>query len=268
MSLLLSEIYIYPIKSLGGISLQNSFVEDEGLRFDRRMMIVDESGTFLTQRSHPRMALIKTAIDGNSINVNDARTNMSLTIPFGSRADEKIIVKIWDDICSAQIVSKQASAFFSNILGLKCHLVSIPSDELRLVDKKKKYVAEDHYVGFADAYPFLIIGQSSIDDLNSRLDEFLPMNRFRPNFVFAGGEPFEEDTWSDFKIGSVKFRAAKPCERCVIPTTNQDTGERKDEPLKTLSTYRKFDNKVLFGMNLISTSTGMVSIGDKIELIK
>ena len=111
----------------------------------------------------------------------------------------------------------------------------------------------------------MIIGQSSLDDLNSRMEIPLPMNRFRTNFVFTGGKPFEEDGWKKFKVGDVEFEAVKPCARCVITTTNQETAERLHEPLFTLSKYRKFDNKVMFGMNLVSKSTGMVKVGDIIE---
>lgn len=142
----------------------------------------------------------------------------------------------------------------------------MPETEKRIVDKERKYVDDEQLVSFADGYPFLIIGQSSLDDLNKRLASPVPINRFRPNFVFTGGDAFEEDNWKDFFIGNLKFRAVKPCDRCVITTTNQETAERNEEPLKTLSTFRKFGNKVLFGMNVISYSTGAVSVGDKINL--
>ena len=143
----------------------------------------------------------------------------------------------------------------------------MPESEKRNVDKKRKYISESHIVGFADAYPFLIIGQSSLEDLNSRLQEPVPMDRFRTNFVFTGGEPYCEDNLDDFKIGDVEFFAAKPCARCVITTTDQQTGKRYKEPLGTLSKYRNFDNKVMFGMNVICKSSGIVSVGDEIQII-
>jgi hypothetical protein len=121
-------------------------------------------------------------------------------------------------------------------------------------------------VSFADAYPFLIIGQSSLDDLNERLDKPIPMNRFRTNFVFTGGKPYEEDNWKDFKVGTAEFKAVKPCARCVITTTDQTTAQRAVEPLKTLSEYRRINNKVMFGMNLICNKSGVISVKQKIEL--
>ena len=143
----------------------------------------------------------------------------------------------------------------------------MPDEEKRIVDPNKKYVTDEHIVSFADGYPFLIIGQSSLDELNRRMLKPLPMNRFRTNFVFTGGEPFEEDNWSNFLIGEIKFKAVKPCARCVITTTDQNTAERNQEPLKTLATFRRFGNKVLFGMNLVAYNAEKIRVGDQIILI-
>lgn len=266
----LSQIFIYPIKSLGGISLNEAIVEERGLRFDRRMMIVDENGIFMTQRDFPQMALLKTKILDNNLIVTHSSSNHSIILPLspdGEALSGKIKVKIWDDECEAITVSKEADEFFYEMIGTKCHLVYMPESEKRIVDPKRKYVKDEHIVSFADGYPFLIIGQSSLDELNRRLETPLPMNRFRPNFVFTDGEPFEEDNWKDFRIAEIKFRAVKPCARCVITTTDQQTAERSDEPLRTLSTFRRQGNKVLFGMNLIALNSGEVKVGDKITLI-
>lgn len=269
MNLKLSEIFIYPIKSLGGISLNEAVVEQRGLQFDRRMMLIDENGIFITQRDYPEMALLKTKIIGDELIVYHSVNKQSLTIQLRELNDstKKIKVIIWDDECFALIVSDEANQFFSEILKIKCSLVYMPDEEKRVVDPTKKYVADEHTVSFADGYPFLIIGQSSLDELNRRMPNPLPMNRFRTNFVFTGGEPFEEDNWSDFLIGEIKFKAVKPCARCVITTTDQNTAERKEEPLKTLASFRKFGDKVLFGMNLVAYDTGKIRVGDKIILI-
>ncbi len=264
----LSEIFIYPITSLGGISLQQSTVEEKGLKYDRRMMLVDKTGKFLTQRDYPKMALLKTSMEEDLIKIIDRKTGLEIKIFSHQTTNEKMNVIIWEDNCSALKVSAEADEFFSDTLRLKCHLVLMPEDEKRVIDREKKYIKEDRVVSFADAYPFLVIGQSSLNDLNKKLLEPLPMNRFRPNLVFTGGDPFEEDNWKDFNIGQLKFRAVKPCARCVITTTNQDTAERNEEPLKTLATYRNFGNKVLFGINVISNSTGNVFVGDELIFSK
>ncbi len=261
----LSEIYIYPIKSLGGIGLHSSVVEDRGLKSDRRFLLVDEKGVFITQRDSPQMALLKLSFLENGFGVLDIRNNSNTVIPFKSQSTESIKVKVWNDVCNAVRVSKDIEDWFSNALNIKCSLVYMPDNERRIVERN--YIDEEHIVSFADAYPFLIIGQSSLDDLNTRLTTSLPIDRFRPNFVFSGGKPYEEDNWNDFAIGDVKFKAVKPCARCVITTTNQDSAERSNEPLKTLSEYRKINRKVLFGMNVICRNTGTISVGDKIEHI-
>jgi len=263
--LVLSEIFIYPVKSLGGISVDSAIVEERGLKYDRRFLLVDENNMFMTQRDFAEMALLKLSFSENGFKVLNTKDGSHIILPLESDSKEITSVKIWDDVCKAIIVSKNLNDWFSNALNKKCSLVYMPDNEKRIVEKK--YINEEHIVSFADAYPFLIIGQSSLDDLNSRLETPLPMNRFRPNFVFAGGKSYEEDNWKDFKIGVVKFKAVKPCARCVITTTNQETAERRNEPLKTLSEYRKVNNNVLFGMNVICKSLGKISVSDKIELV-
>ena len=262
--LTLSEINIYPIKSLAGISLQSAEVEDRGLKYDRRWVLVDETNTFFTQRDFPEMALIKVEIANAGLKLQHKKKNIeSLTIPFQFEYSKKDKVVIWDDNVAGEFYNSQIDDWFSETLGIKCHLVKMPESTKRVVDET--YV-KNKTVSFADGYPFMIIGQSSLDDLNSRMEKPLPMNRFRTNFVFTNGKPFEEDNWKKFKIGNVEFEAVKPCARCVITTTDQETAERASEPLLTLSKFRKVDNKVMFGMNLICESTGHVKIGDKIEL--
>lgn len=263
--LTLSEINIYPIKSLSGISLQSSEVEDRGLKYDRRWVLVDESNTFFTQRDFPEMALIKVSAENNGLKLNHkTKTVEPLFIPFDFEHSKTDKVVIWDDTVFGEFYNNQIDDWFSEILGIKCHLVKMPESTKRNVDEA---YAENKIVSFADAFPFMIIGQSSLDDLNSRMEVPLPMNRFRTNFVFTGGKPFEEDNWKKFKLGDVKFEAVKPCARCVITTTDQDTAERFKEPLLTLSKFRNFNNKVMLGMNLVCESTGNVQVGNKIELI-
>jgi uncharacterized protein YcbX len=263
--LILSEIYIYPVKSLGGISVDSAIVEERGLKYDRRCLLVDENNIFMTQRDFPQLALLKLSFQEKGFRVLNTKDNSHVVIPFEPESNENISVTIWDDICNAVNVGKDIDDWFSNAINKKCSLVYMPDDEKRIVEKK--YIKDEHIVSFADAYPFLIIGKSSLDDLNTRLDKPIPMNRFRTNFVFTGGKPYEEDDWHDFKIGDVKFSAVKPCARCVITTTDQDTAERSAEPLITLSKYRNVNNKVMFGMNLICNKTGNISVGDKITFL-
>lgn len=264
---LLSEINVYPIKSLGGILLQSAEVTDRGLKHDRRWMVVDKEGRFITQRTHAQMALVKVLVSDTGLTLTHrVKYFRPITVPFVPEDNQHIEVVVWNDKVKAVHVSKTADKWLSEALNVHCKLVYMPDESLRMVDQK--YAAGNQIISFADAYPFLIIGQQSLNDLNSRLDEKVPMNRFRPNFVFDGGEPFDEDKWKKFKIGDVIFKAVKPCSRCVVTTINQETAEVKQEPLKTLAQYRLQNNHVNFGQNLIHDKVGSVSVGDTIEILE
>ena len=253
----LSEIWIYPIKSLGGISLPAATVQRRGLQYDRRWMLVDASGQFQTQRELPAMALLGTAIvapwlEVFSKNDGNQRVQIPLDLPAGSLT--KVMVQIWSNRCAARLMPAEINAWFSDILGKDLRLVWMPDTTHRAADGR--YAPKGHYVSFADAFPFLIIGQAALDDLNLRLAEPLPMNRFRPNLVFTGGTAFAEDAWQEFSVGSVLFKNVKPCARCPITTTNQETAQRAQEPLKTLATYRRRGNKIHFGQNVVWLGEG------------
>ncbi len=259
----ISQLYIYPIKSLGGISVQQAAVTDRGLEYDRRWMLVDDKGVFLTQRILPAMALLQVEMAGPALKVypkNDKGN--SILIPLEAESGDEMEVIVWDDTCSSLLVSKDADKWFSEMLGLSCHLVYMPDSSLRLVDKG--YAHNGEVTSFSDGFPTLIIGQASLDDLNQRLSMQIPIDRFRPNIVFKGGRPFEEDEMHSFTINGIQFAGVKPCARCVITTINQSTGEKGKEPLQALSGYRQVNNKVLFGMNLLHEGEDIIHVGDVI----
>lgn len=261
----ITHILIYPIKSLGGISLQSAKVEERGLQHDRRWMLVDKNGMFLTQREYPQMALLQVNLQDETLIVSHKSkpiSNLQLPTSDTQPPTTKLVVNIWNDVVIAKKVSLDADLWFSDALGFDCQLVKMEDDSDRFTDKK--YTLEPKQVSFADAYPFLIIGRESLNELNRRLKDPLPMNRFRPNFVFSGGESFIEDTWKDFMIGDLKFRAVKPCSRCVVTTVNQTTAEKGSEPLETLAKFRKVGNKVMFGMNVVGLGTGIVEVGNRV----
>lgn len=267
--LILSQIYIYPIKSLGGISLQSAKVEELGLQYDRRWMLVDKNRMFLTQREHPQMALLQVNIKDDKLEVSHKVKPISnLLIPIYHHLPtsnySNIVVNIWNDVVIANHLNKEIDMWFSEALNIDCKLVYMNKNSDRTIDRK--YSDKPYRVSFADAFPFLIIGEESLNELNRRLKEPLPMTRFRPNFIFSGGEPFTEDTWKDFLIGNLKFRAIKPCSRCVITTINPETAEKGSEPLETLAKFRKVGNKVNLGMNLITLGVGIVKVGSEIIL--
>ena len=257
----LSQIWIYPIKSLGGITLQSATVMPKGLKFDRRWMLVDSENKFITQRVYSRMALFRQSLINDNVVVTF--NEQSLTIPDTS-SNNTFRAQIWDDVVTVSEVNEEHSKWFSKNLGIDVRLVSFPESNERRVDAK--YVPHEEHVSLADAYPFLIIGQSSMDDLNERLDHPISIRRFRPNFVFTGGEPYEEDNWKDIRIGSTEFIGVKRCARCALPNVDPDTAEKGVEPLRTLSTYRKTEAKVYFGQNLIAVNHNEVRVGDSIIL--
>lgn len=262
----LSEINIYPVKSLKGISLGEATVEERGLQFDRRWMLVDENDRFLTQRELPAMAMIGVGVKGPYLTATFGERELEMPVSLnGSGAAN---VTIWDDTVPAKIYDDATNEWFSDVLQTRVRLVQMPETTRRRVNEDYA-VRESDTVSFADGYPFLLIGEGSLEDLNSRLETPLPMNRFRSNFVVAGSKPFAEDTWKRIRIGETVFHVVKPCGRCVITTTDQETGERGKEPLKTLATFRTQNGKVMFGQNLIAESGGgTVKVGDEIEVIE
>jgi uncharacterized protein YcbX len=260
--LTLSEIWIYPIKSLGGIPLTSARVMPKGLQHDRRWMLVKEDLSAITQREYPMMSRFKLALETDKIVVRF--NGYMLDILFSHQSYKNPMpLRIWDDTVEGFEVSDSHSQWFSTMLSMPCKLVYFPENNPRPVDPK--YTVNNDHVSLADGYPFLIIGQASLDDLNNRLSTPLPMNRFRPNLVFTGGTPHQEDTWRNFSIGNNKFVGVKPCSRCIMTTINQDTAEKGIEPLKTLATYRRRDNKIYFGQNIIAVDHGGIAVGDKIK---
>lgn len=261
-----SQLFIYPIKSMGGISVDKARVTDRGFEHDRRWMLVDENNLFISQREIAEMALMRPEITGTGIKVTYLRNNSSILIPFKPQTDEFAQLQIWDDTCDGQFVSAEADRWFSESLGFKCRLAYMPDGTRRITDQR--YTPENSITSFADAYPFLLISQASLDDLNKKLAEPIPINRFRPNIVFTGGEPFSEDLMHSITIGDIVFNGVKLCARCNIPTINQDTGIQGKEPTKTLARYRFKNNKIMFGQNLIHEGVGEIAIGDTIEVLK
>lgn len=260
----LSALYVYPIKSLGGFPVDQAIVTDRGLQYDRRWMLVDEGGNFLSQRKLPQMALLQTSIGSGMLTVRHKTNGGEINIPLETQSTKKIEVTVWDNRSTGIHVSEDADDWFSEQLGVRCRLVYMPDEAPIHVDPD--YAHNGEINSFSDGYPFLLIGQSSLDDLNSKLAEPVPMNRFRPNIVVTGAAPFAEDGWKQFTIGGIQFLGVKKCGRCVVTTINQDNLEMGQEPLKTLATYRQQGKKINFGQNLLHRGTGMLRVGDAVEV--
>ncbi|WAC10071.1 MOSC domain-containing protein [Dyadobacter pollutisoli] len=261
--MILSEIWVYPVKSLGGIRLAEAKTEERGLQYDRRWMIIDENDVFITQRVFTKMALIDVELlsDGLRISYRPEPKN-PVIVPYKPVSSKPVTVTVWDDVVEAVTVCEEADAWLSSTLNQNLRLVMMPDSSFRKADTK--YAKHEENVSFADAFPYLIISQASLDDLNSRLAEPISMRRFRPNFVVTGTEAFAEDQWKNVMIGDLNFEIVKPCARCVLTTINPETAEKGSEPLKTLASYRRVNNKVMFGQNMVVKDIGTIKEGDQL----
>ncbi len=255
----ISGLFIYPVKSLAGISLQQASLDNMGLKYDRRWMLVSPDGAFLSQRKLPKMALIHTHLDELGQLTLSMQGKSDLIVAKAS--SNTMPVKIWNDTVLANKINDECDAWLTDILGVDCHLVYINEDVVRQCDLN--YAKLGDRTGFSDGFPMLLLSEASLEDLNSRLDKPVDMCRFRPNIVVKGCKPFAEDEWKDFMLAEIPMRGVKPCSRCSIPTVDPDTGERTGtEPISTLATYRKRDHKVYFGMNIIHQQQGILRLGD------
>lgn len=255
-------LYYYPVKSLAGVATTVLHLDRFGPAGDRRWMLVDEEGRFVTQRKNPSLAQIRPELTGEEL---------VLDIPGKGRievlaSDEQRQVRVWkDDVDGVLLANCEASEAVSSFLGTPVSLVHMPESVTR--PAKHENLHGMHPVSFADGFPFLVTSQASLDDLNQRMPWFADMRRFRPNVVVEGAaEPWEEDSWGDVVLGTVPVRLVKPCSRCIMTTVDPDTGERSSDgnPLKTLATFRRTENGVIFGANGVHLETGVLRVGDPV----
>jgi uncharacterized protein YcbX len=262
----LSSLTYYPIKACRGFDVSESHVERMGLADDRRMMVVTPEGEFLTQREHPRLALVTPTLSNNSLTLSAPNFD-SIQFPI-QKSGTPTLVDIWASKGVHAIDQGEESAgWFSDWLGVSVRLVHVADGYKRKLNREYAVSTEDH-TGFADGYPILIISEASLQDLNSKLISPLPMNRFRPNIVVQNCEPFAEDTWKRIRIGNVDMALVKPCPRCVVTTIDKETLEKSKEPLKTLAAYRNQEDGAMFGMNVIPLNEGEIKVGMSVEVLE
>jgi uncharacterized protein YcbX len=260
-----SALIYYPIKACRGHTVDVSNVERMGLEHDRRMMVVTHEGGFLTQREYPKLALVTPSISGETLTLSAPGTE-NLTIDIRKSGSARP-VDIWKSKgVQAVDQGKRAAAWFSDWLGTSVRLVHIAEGYLRTINEKYAVSADDH-TAFADGYPILLASEESLADLNARLVESVPMNRFRPNLVVRGCEPFAEDIWNRIRIGEVEMAVVKPCARCVVTTIDKESLEKSKEPLKTLAAYRTRNNGAMFGQNVIPLNEGRLRLGMNVDIL-
>lgn len=266
----ISELYIYPIKSCHGISVESVEITPFGLKLDREFMIVEpENGMFITQREEPRLALVRVKIEEDRLVVSTSGMK-NLEVLFSIKgAGDDIEVQVWHDRFMAQVHSQDASEWFSNFLGRKCLFVKMNKSHTRKVSKKYS-ISPENQVGFADAYPLHMTTHASLSELNKSTKSEVPMTRFRANIVLLGKFAYEEDIWGQVRIGELDFTLVKACNRCGITTIDQETAKRNDnEPLAALARTRITQKGLRFGQYAICHSlTGTIKLGTEVELVK
>jgi MOSC domain-containing protein len=264
----LASIHIYPLKAARAVDLEESFVEPCGLADDRRWLLVDEEGRFISQREEPSLARVVVTCGPGHIRVSaDGRTGLVIAEPPPAAA--LIKVRVWSDALLATAAGPEADAWFSAFLGRRVGLVHLDDPTRRPVDPQ--YGRAGDIVSFADGFPLLLTSTGSLGELGAWLaadrQAPAPMTRFRPSVVVSGAPPWAEDRWRRIRIGAIPFRVAKPCGRCVVTTTDQITGQRGQQPLKMLGRRRRFGNELVFGQNLIPDSGGVIRVGDPVEIL-
>jgi len=256
----ITDIYIYPIKSTKGIPLPQTLVEEKGLKDDRRYMVVDLEGKFITGRTHPQLTQVRIEFSKKGLSVS-APHQPTLSIQPDPLLSS-ITVEIWDDNVQAQACHPSCDQWFSAFLGEACRLVYFSETTSRHIKNKQTQVS------FADGYPLLLINQASVNALNSRLATPVNALHFRPNLIIKGGLPFVEDTWARIKIGEVEFEVSKPCSRCNFTNVDPKTGiADTEQPLKTLAEFRFYDGNIDFGQNLIPLNEGRIRSNDSIQVL-
>lgn len=267
-----SAIYLFPVKSLGGIAVTEAQVDPLGFEGDRRFLVIDAAGTFMTQRSHPQMALIRTGLAGDLLTLSHARAG-TISVPRRVPPGSGVLrtVAVWkSEGLQAEDCGDAVADWLAEALGERCRMVRIGDQFHRPVLKPTAQPGD--LTSFSDAFPFMTISEASLSDLNARLTDTnatpVAMNRFRPNIVIAGAAAYEEDEWPRVRIGEVVFRSGGPCARCIMTTVDQETGIGGKEPLRLLATYRRDANdrtRINFGQNLLhETKTGRIRVGDPV----
>ncbi len=263
--LFLSHIRIYPIKACAGVDVQEAHMDERGLRYDRRWMLVNEQGMDLHQFDYPRLASVVVALDNDGLLIQ-APGMSPLCIPLQPQHSAPRAVQWFQGICAAFPASEQADVWFQDFLHAPCHLVFMPETAKHPVEPG--YEIDKELAAFT-SFHYHLLGEGSLDDLNQRLATPVPLERFRPNLVVAGAPAFAEDSWHTLQINNAIFHVVKPCDRCAITTVDAVKGVMTGkEPLTTLAKYRTFKQKVLFGQYLLSRDSGVLHVGDEVQVIE
>jgi uncharacterized protein YcbX len=266
MAIELTAIYIYPVKSLRGVSVPHAKLEHGRFVGDRIWPLVDARGEFMHMRDYPRMAQVSAEVTSGGIEVRmDGMPSLDVARPTSDALTRVEHVPLWRRSAPVTPVGREADDWFTRALGVECHLMAFVPEANGL-----NVPSFETNSSLQDATPFHLTTEESLADLNARMATPIPMNRFRPNLVVRGAAPYAEDRWRTLSVGETTLRWIKPCTRCVATTTDHETGERTSrEPLSTLARYRRWNNQVVFGHYLVADSWGdRLSVGDRVRVIE
>ncbi len=280
MDLRISNLYRYPVKSMGAVVLQRAKIDRFGIEKDRRWMLVNGRGKFLTQREITKMALLDVmeyrSIEGDwALTIQAAQKvvlpeqceqTLSFSVSKHFAKNESLSVEVWGDTCEGKVADDFINQWLSLVLNIPCRLVFMEDTYYRNVDKE--YAKNNETVSFSDGFPLLLTTDSSLDAFNQHLTSPIEMLRFRPNMVISGNHAFAEDGWKRLRVGEVVFCVVKPCSRCVIPAINRFTGEKEPLVFKALKQHRSKGKEVYFGQNLLAMNAGEISVGDEVEIVE
>ncbi|OUR87933.1 hypothetical protein A9Q81_24810 [Gammaproteobacteria bacterium 42_54_T18] len=280
MDLHISQLYRYPVKSMGAVALPHAQIDRFGIEKDRRWMLIDNNGKFLTQRNIAKMTLLSVtehqSDEGgwgltiqtaqNTVLPEQCEPTLSFVVSKHFAMNESISVEVWSEICEGKVANDFINQWLSVVLDVPCRLVFMEEAYYRNVDKE--YAKNNETVSFADGFPLLLTTEPSLAAFNQHLESPIEMLRFRPNMVISENYAFAEDSWKRLRVGNVDFCVAKPCSRCVIPTINRLSAKKEPAVFKALKQYRSIGKEVFFGQNLLAMNTGVISVGDKVEIIE
>ena len=262
-NLVVSSLISYPLKSARGIEHTSMQLNHLGPELDRRWMVIDPKGKFITQRKVSQMCLIQTSLNDDGLVISAAGAGQC-EVPKGGNSS--LSSSVWGSDVIGEDCGDHAADWLSNFLGKKCRIIYMPSTYQRLVDIN--YANNSEQVGFADGFPLLIATQSSLDDFNTHIDFNIEMNRFRPNIVISGNHAWAEDNWRTIEINGIQLKLPKPCSRCIMPSVNPNTAERQMEINSALLAHRRGEDKrTYFGQNAVYNKLGSINVGDSVKII-
>ncbi|MFY0639534.1 MAG: MOSC domain-containing protein [Bermanella sp.] len=265
MAVQVSQLFHFPVKSLKGSKLESMSIDEFGPQWDRRFMLVEKTGRFVTQRQSPKMGQISTHVNEGTLVLTFAEDQRAVNLKDLNTIDQYMDVRVWNDEVRARLITSEVNTWLSNILNRDVFLCYMGDDTHRQVDLEFSQAGDR--ASFSDGFPFLIISEASVDFLSEKLGRHLEAERFRANIVVSGCEAFEEDQWKKIKIKGIEFELVKPCSRCVIPTLDLNTSQKQPDVMQVMLKHRKQGKHVMMGQNAIHRGLGVIKVGDVVELI-